>query len=161
MLDVCFDRAQGGFQPCLRFASTVHKVCLTVLELFFDRTRDKFQPCLRYVSTVTRSMCSAVLELGFRQCARYVSTELEVCFKWLEVCFDYARGIFRPSLKRCFYRRRDLLRLCLMCVSTMLNVGFNRAWGLLRLCTRYLSAVARVIFGPSRKIYFNHARVMF
>ena len=37
-----FDSAQGMFQPCLRFVSTV-------LEAYFDRAQGMLRPCSRYV----------------------------------------------------------------------------------------------------------------
>ena len=50
MLDVCFDRARGMFQPCSKYVPTVH-------EVGFDRR-------LRYISTVLRD-CFDRVRLNF------------------------------------------------------------------------------------------------
>ena len=140
----------------------------TVLEMCFNRAWGIFRPSLVVCFGRRAKFVSTMLELCLRQCSRYASTVhkydstvLEVCFNWLEGCFDHPRGIFWPSPKVCFYRSRELLRLCLMYVSTVLQVFFNRAWDVFQSCLMYLSAVARGMFRPSRKVCFDHARVMF
>ena len=46
-------------------------------------------------------------------------------------------------------------------VSTVLEEGFDQAPDVFQPCLRYLSAVARGMFRPSREVCFDHARVMF
>ena len=175
-LEVCFDHARGIFRPslkvcfyrsrdlfrlCLMYVSIVHEVC-------FDCARVKIRSCSRcvlialelsfgrsswYVSTVAWSLsrpcwsyvCGNARDM-LRPSTKYVSTELEVCFNWLEVCFDHARGIFRLSLKVCFYRARDMLRSCTKFGSTMLELC-------LRQCSRYASTVHKVCFDRSRGMF--------
>ena len=102
MLDVCFDRAQGGFQPCssyvltdLRYVSTMHEVYFdcrskdasTVLEMCFNRARGIFRPSLVVCFDRRAQFVSTMLEICLRQCSGYASTVDKVCF-------DLARGRF-------------------------------------------------------------------
>ena len=56
VLKVCFNRAWGLFQPCLRHISTVHKVCFDRARGMFKLTCGMFWPCTRYNSTVAQSV---------------------------------------------------------------------------------------------------------
>ena len=60
-----------------------------------------------------------------------------------------------------FDRARGMFRPCSSYVSTVLELSFDRARDVLQPCLRYLSAVARGMFRPSREVCFEHARVMF
>ena len=132
MLDLCFDHAQGGFQPCLRFASKVHKVSFGRRSCYiWTVAQNLFQPCSSYVLTDLRYV-STMHEVYFDCRSRYASTVFEMCF-------NRARGIFRPSLVVCFDLRAQF-------VSTMLEIC-------LRQCSRYASTVHKVCFDRARGMF--------
>ena len=175
-LEVCFDHARGIFRPSLKVcfyrSRDLFRLCLMdvsiVHEVSFDCARVMFRSCSRcvsialevsfgrsswYVSTVARSLfrpcsssdCGNARDM-LRPSTKYVSTELEVCFNWLEVCFDHARGIFWLSLKVCFYSARDMLR-----PGTKFGSTIGR--GMFRTSSRYVSTVLEVCFNRARRMF--------
>ena len=126
-----------------------------------------FKRCLSYISTV-REVCfdcgsryvSAVLEVFFnrarvifRPCSQYVSTVLEIssdsrsCIfrASLELYFCHARGLVSTVLEVCFNRARGMLKPCLSCVSTVHEVYFDCR-------SRYASTVHVGLLRPSLEL---------
>ena len=110
----------------------------------------------------------------FRPSSRYVSTVLEVCFDRArgmvrpshEVCFDRSRGMFRPSLEVCFDQAGVMFRLCTKYVSTMLEFVSSVAWVIFLPCSKnvfdqvdfdhrpsYVSTVLEVCFDLARSMF--------
>ena len=113
MLDVSLDRALGVFRLRSSYVSTVLEVCSTVLGVCFYNARGTFGRARgpRNAFTVL-GVCSDRARVIFRQCSKYFSNVLKVCFDVLKVYFDCARGRFRH---------------CSRYVLTTLDVYFDRA----------------------------------
>ena len=107
-----------------------------------------FRPTFRlssYVSTIPGT---------FRPC--YVLDRTQ------SLCFDHARGMFRPCSRTvlkvcfdsyvstvvevCFDHPRGVFRPCSKYISTVLELCFDHTRGLFRLCSRYVSTVLELCF---------------
>ena len=79
-----------------------------------------FLPSSRYYVSTDLEVCFDRARGMFRPCSRYVSTVLEVLIVTvLEVCFDHGRPNF------------DIFRPCLRYVSTGLELRFYRRRGIM------------------------------
>ena len=104
-----------------------------MLEVRSDRAPGMFPRCSRYISTV--------LDVGFDSARGVFLTVLDVSLD--VVCFDRARGMFRPCLSVFGHCSRYVSPL-LEYYSTVLELCFDRARVMFRPCSSYVPTVLEV-----------------
>ena len=102
MLDVCFDRAPGIFQPCLRCVSIVLDVSFGRSSWYVSTVAQSlFRPCSSYVCGNARDMLRPSINM-FRPFSRYVLTDLRDVLTIHEVYFDRRRKYVSTVVESCF-----------------------------------------------------------